>query len=268
MRNKLYYTVLGICVLAVAIALFVVCRCSHRQSSRGNAAQVPTTEQSVALVGPVPEETPPVVAETSQPTQIPEKKPESSSSIVAVATGPTEEPVSPQALPQDNQQDQPYLGVASVRHLIPEDGALLAGGWSVPDGSRTFVLVHPRPLTGAHAGQVELSCEFFPISANELTDPAWQTVFAVDHKDMYVNGAVYDANQLSEFRKRYESELNNRTSSPRVVTRYDMPASIKIAGDTHGRMLSVIATRDQLSGNIELRLTAAEYNGIEGLEHE
>ncbi|MFC1497925.1 hypothetical protein ACFLS1_05565 [Verrucomicrobiota bacterium] len=167
----------------------------------------------------------------------------------------------------EDQQDEAHLGVASCQTKVPKGGALLTGGWPMPDGSHMFVLVTPRLDPDKNTNSVELAGRFFSISPDKLTDPGWEKLLTGNEDGMHINGETYDSSQLKQFRKNYKPELKNILSAPSVTVEYGSPGSISLVGSTSGIMLSVLATKDP-EGGVELAVSVAEYAGVRTAEDE
>jgi hypothetical protein len=158
---------------------------------------------------------------------------------------------------------QPHFGAAAYRTVVPEGGALLTGGWTISGGSKVIALVTPQPRPDTAADAVELSCEFFAIADEQMTGFGWENMLETSDNGMHLGGASYSADQLTEFRNNYDSEINNVISAPRVITRYGQHASLEISGRTDGHMLSVVVEENAAEGGIEVAVTVVGYGGVE-----
>jgi hypothetical protein len=159
---------------------------------------------------------------------------------------------------------QSHIGAAAYKAVVSEGGALLTGGWIAANGSHVFVLMTPKPHLDSGEDVVELSHEVFAISREKMTDPRWEKLLEKNENGLHLNGATYDSDQLKEFRENYDSEISNRISAPRILTRYGQQASIEITGETDGFILSVIAEQNKPEGGVELAITVVDYGDVEG----
>ena len=240
--------VTGLYVSIALIALLVLFRWYWRPNVQDSTMQHPiVTEEK--------EEMPKSLAETGS-----EYPMVTSSPVSASQNGLTEREVAGDIPTQDNKQSSPDIGIAAFRDSIPEGGALLTGGWAMPDGSHMFLLVTPKMRTDLGSDTVEISGEFFGLSPDLLTDPGWNQLLEQNDKNMHLNGAVYDADQLHEFKNLYNAEIRNTVSAPRIITRSGQNASIQIGSATENRILSVVATHNEANGEVDLAVTAAEHD--------
>jgi hypothetical protein len=120
-----------------------------------------------------------------------------------------------------------------------------------------FLLASPKMRTDLGSDVVEISGEFFGVSPDLLTDPDLNKLLEENDKGMHLNGSTYNAEQLREFREHYDSAIG--LSAPRIITRSGQNAIIQSGSETETRILSVIATHNDVSGEIELAVTAAEH---------
>lgn len=187
----------------------------------------------------------------------PEKLPATTVPVSVTQNGPAEQEVAADIPTQENEQRSPDIGIAAFRDSIPEGGALLTGGWARPDGSHVFVLVSPKMRTDLGSDIVEISGEFFGVSPDLLTDSDLNKILEKNDRGMHLNGSTYTAGQLREFRERHDSAIG--LAAPRIITRSGQNASIQIGSETENRILSVIATHNEVSGEIEVAVTAAEH---------
>jgi hypothetical protein len=163
---------------------------------------------------------------------------------------------------EETDKEPSRLDIAINHSTIPEGGALLTGGWVKPDGSRMFVLMTPKQSSDNNQDQVEVSGLFFSIAPDKLTGPGWDELIAENDKGEHLGGATYDADQLVTLRENYVTESKNLLSAPRVTAKLGQQATLSIGGESDGLILSFIATKGVTEGQIELRVTAAEYRGV------
>jgi hypothetical protein len=247
MKNDKRYVVRGMGLLIVVIALlFLFWHFQHLE-----------IQESTEQTSPVNVVTKVIAAEKSVST-----KPR----IVPMPV-PTESTVSSQmdgvdAVLEETDKELPRLDIAINHSTIPEGGALLIGGWVRPNGSRMFVLLSPRQSSDKNQDQVEVSGLFFSIAPEKLTDPGWNELSAENDKGEHLGGATYDAEQLGTFRENNVADSEDVLSAPRVTAKFGQQATLRVDGKSGGLILSVIVTKGVTEGQIELRVTAAEYRGL------
>lgn len=237
----------GLCVTLVVIAVFVLFWGFRQLDVQDGRMHIP-------LVAEENEKRPEPLASIDSKRRLAPSSP-----VPATQNGVTVREIAGDSPVKENEQDRPHIGIAAYRNSVPEGGALLTGGWAMPNGNRMFILVSPKLRTELGPDIVEMSGEFFGVSPDLLTGPGYEEFLTGNEMGMYLNGATYDTDQLQEFRTRYESEIKESLSSTCIMARFGESAIIQIGGETDARVLSVIATQNETSGEIELAVTAAEH---------
>ncbi len=235
-----------LCVSVALIAVFVLFRGFWRPDVQDSTMQHPVVFEEK-------EEIPKSLAETGSENLMVTSVP-----VAATQNELPEREVASQIPIHDNEQNALEIGIAAYRNSVPEGGALLTGGWAMPNGSHMFLLVSPKMRADLGSDVVEISGEFFGVSPDLLTDPDLNKLLEENDKGMHLNGSTYNAEQLREFREHYDSAIG--LSAPHIIiTRSDQNAIIQSGSETETRILSVIATHNDVSGEIELAVTAAEH---------
>jgi hypothetical protein len=166
-----------------------------------------------------------------------------------------------EAEPPADTDNQPYIGVATHRTRVPAGGALLMGGWAMPNGDRAFILTMPSTFDDAGVAQVELNSKLFSVAPDKLSDPEWKQLAASYDAGVNNAGTVYSAESLKDLRAKLLQSVSSVFSSPRVITAAGQYASLSMGNDKQGTLIAVTAS--PIDGEIDLGVSVADYKGID-----
>jgi hypothetical protein len=150
----------------------------------------------------------------------------------------------------------PHVGAAACKATVPEGGALLTGGWEMPNGDHMFALITPEPLAN---GVVAISSKIFTVASSNLTDTAWESIITPTEKGLHLNAATYTKQELARFKENYKVELANMVSHPKVISKYGQSATIEVSGADEGLALSIKA--DKQADETDLAVSVLNWTG-------
>ncbi len=158
---------------------------------------------------------------------------------------------------------EPYVGAASFRCVVPDGGAMLTGGWPVPNGGHAFALISPKPMPDSDGHAVTVSAIFFELPDEQLASPEWEALLEPAKEGAHFRGTSLNSDGVAEFREAYVSKMTRIMSSPSVSMAAGDYASIQVTGSSDGVMLAVIAEQAGDGSGIDLNVSVAEHSGIE-----
>lgn len=258
--------------LAVSVLLFVLWL--RDASTRAAAAPAPAPVAKTASARGVVTTR---VAQASKPTRagvasdrsksvllspLPVHTPDESPAPIRTDSAQGEAPA--EAESGDEETRQPYAAAASCKKIVPDNGALLMGGWPRPDGSHAFALVSPVSNPEAAPDGVQLDITCFSVPPEAMADEAWAGFTDTKTPGLFDKGAVLDQKQLAQFGERHQATFPNMLMAG-LTTKHGEYASMTLGGPTDGFVFSVVSKRGGSPGETELAVSIAEYQGINGV---
>jgi hypothetical protein len=158
------------------------------------------------------------------------------------------------------------LGIASFTGSTASGGSVIGGGWQEADGSRAFCFASPRQLTGPSEGALQVSFMLLIIPPGASIDPTWSPLLESDAKGIHRNALTQDPEQYTDCRRSLSSKPFAVLSSPLVTVADGGNGAITVASKDKGVLFSFVATKNADSGEINLSVSAAKYEGIDPMQ--
>ena len=159
--------------------------------------------------------------------------------------------------------------VGGHRANVPPGGALVVGGWPLPDGHRLLMFASPQPQPDGTTAVI--ASRFISLPAARLNGGGWENFLTDDAVSK--EGGVYSADEYRAMMKAIEAFKDiELMSAPTVVTRYGQQASIEIMQQgiekvdgkpeltRDGLSQSIIARKVEGSSEVDLAVSSAVYD--------
>jgi hypothetical protein len=155
------------------------------------------------------------------------------------------------------EPEKVVTAAAGFRSVVPSGGALVTGGWELPDGRRYLFIAAPSAADG---GMVMVRSRAVAVPEALLAAPGWARILSAPADRLRLGGGIFDAAERADFDCQLaEAEGVDMLSAPSVTTRLGQLATIEISGPANGLTVSLIANATDDPQSVELAVSTAEF---------